>query len=66
MPICGLYHVAIKTNDLAATVRFYCNVIGLTEAARPDFGYPGAWLACPMPGGDAVVHIYAGGPGAWH
>jgi amidohydrolase ring-opening protein AtzD/TrzD len=21
-----------------------------------------AWLACPAPGGDAIVHIYAGGP----
>lgn len=62
MPICGLFHVAIKTNDLEATVRFYCDVIGLAQAARPDFGYPGAWLACPTPGGDAIVHIYAGGP----
>ena len=58
----GLFHVAIKTNDLAATVRFYCDVIGLKEANRPDFGYPGAWLACPVPGGDAIIHIYAGGP----
>jgi catechol 2,3-dioxygenase-like lactoylglutathione lyase family enzyme len=57
-----LFHVAIKTNDLDATVRFYCDVIGLAEANRPDFGYPGAWLACPTPGGDAIVHIYAGGP----
>ena len=58
----GLFHVAIKTNDLAATVRFYREVIGLKEAKRPDFGYPGAWLACPVPGGDAIIHIYAGGP----
>jgi hypothetical protein len=37
-------------------------VLGLAEIARPDFGYPGAWLACPHPGGAAIIHIYAGGP----
>lgn len=60
--ITGLLHVAIKTNDLDRTVRFYRDVIGLTEAPRPDFGYPGAWLAVPGPGGPALIHIYAGGP----
>lgn len=58
----GLFHIAIKTADLHATRRFYLDVIGLREVARPDFGYPGAWLACPQPGGDAIVHVYAGGP----
>jgi len=59
MRVTGLFHCAIKTNDLAATVAFYTKVLGLREVARPDFGYPGAWLACPAPGGDAIVHIYA-------
>lgn len=58
----GLFHIAIKTADLHATRRFYLDVIGLREVARPDFGYPGAWLACPQPGGDAIFHVYAGGP----
>ena len=62
MIITGLYHTAIKTNDLAATVEFYTKVLGLREAPRPDFGYPGAWLAAPAPGGDPIIHIYAGGP----
>jgi len=62
MIITGIFHAAIKTNDLKATVDFYTKVLGLREAARPDFGYPGAWLACPTPGGDAIIHIYAGGP----
>ncbi len=62
MLITGLLHVAIKTNDLAATNRFYTEVIGLKQAKRPDFGYPGAWLAVPTPVGEAVIHIYAGGP----
>ncbi len=58
--ISGLLHVAIKTQDLDATLAFYRDVIGLTEAFRPDFGYPGAWLAIPTPIGTAIMHIYAG------
>jgi len=62
MIISGLFHVAIKTNDLDATRAFYCDVLGLKEVFRPDFGYPGAWISCPLPGGQAIIHIYAGGP----
>lgn len=58
--ISNLFHVAIKTNDLEKTVRFYTDVLGLHSVARPNFGYPGAWLATP--GGAAIIHIYAGGP----
>jgi catechol 2,3-dioxygenase-like lactoylglutathione lyase family enzyme len=62
MVITGLFHVAIKTNNLEATVYFYTKILGLREVARPNFGYPGAWLACSTPVGEAIVHIYAGGP----
>ena len=58
----GLFHLAIKTADLDATRAFWTGVIGLREIARPDFGYPGAWLACGQPGGQAIIHVYAGGP----
>ncbi len=58
----GLFHVAIKTADLDATLAFWCGLLGLRQVARPDFGYPGAWLACPVPGGQAIIHVYAGGP----
>jgi catechol 2,3-dioxygenase-like lactoylglutathione lyase family enzyme len=60
--VAGLFHVAIKTNDLDATVTFYTKVLGLVSVFRPDFGYPGAWLGIPLPGGPAIMHIYAGGP----
>jgi catechol 2,3-dioxygenase-like lactoylglutathione lyase family enzyme len=60
MQVTGLFHVAIKTGDLSATVQFYCDVLGLTQVHRPDFGFPGAWLA--VPNGPAIIHIYAGGP----
>lgn len=39
MLITGLFHVAIKTDDLDATVRFYTDVLGLKTVHRPDFGY---------------------------
>lgn len=60
--VTGLFHVAIKTANLEATRKFWCEIIGLTEMPRPDFGYPGAWLAVPLPGGLGIVHVYAGGP----
>ena len=60
--ITGLFHVAIKTADLARTRWFYLEMLGLDEVQRPDFGYPGAWIAVPQPGGQAIIHIYAGGP----
>ncbi|GAA4323381.1 VOC family protein [Pigmentiphaga soli] len=58
----GLFHLAIKTADLDATRAFWTRIVGLREIARPDFGYPGAWLACGQPGGQAIIHVYAGGP----
>jgi catechol 2,3-dioxygenase-like lactoylglutathione lyase family enzyme len=60
MEVTGLFHVAIKTNDLDATVKFYTDVLGMKLVNRPDFGFPGAWIAA----GDSVpiIHIYAGGP----
>jgi catechol 2,3-dioxygenase-like lactoylglutathione lyase family enzyme len=62
MIITGLFHVAIKTNDLDANVKFYTEVLGLTTVPRPDFGFPGAWLGVPTPVGQAIIHLYAGGP----
>src|SRR6202166_5230701 len=58
----GLFHIAIKTDNLAATQRFWTDIIGLKEFPRPDFGYPGAWLGSTQPGGLAIIHVYAGGP----
>ena len=58
MQVTGLFHVAIKTNDLDATVKFYTEVLGMKLVHRPDFGFPGAWIAA----GDSIpiIHIYAG------
>ena len=61
MPVNTLFHVAIKTPDLAATQRFYVDVLGMgIDPGRPPLPFPGVWLRSPMPGGGALFHIYAG------
>lgn len=58
----SLFHIAVKTANLDESMAFYKDVLGLKEVTRPDFGYAGAWLACPGLGGGAIIHLYAGGP----
>jgi catechol 2,3-dioxygenase-like lactoylglutathione lyase family enzyme len=57
MPISGMNHFTVLTNDLDASKAFYVDLLGLTEGFRPDLGFPGAWLYA---GGQAVLHIIAG------
>jgi catechol 2,3-dioxygenase-like lactoylglutathione lyase family enzyme len=46
MSLTDIHHIAIKVKPgkLAEAERFYTQVLGLTQAARPDLGFPGAWL----------------------
>ena len=39
-----LDHFNIRTRNLADTVRFYEDVLGLDKGARPNFAFPGAWM----------------------
>jgi catechol 2,3-dioxygenase-like lactoylglutathione lyase family enzyme len=55
--IIGMNHFTITAEDRAATLDFYCGLLGLVEGQRPDLGFPGAWLYRPG-GGAAVLHIY--------
>ena len=55
-----LFHTAIKTADLDASVRFYTEVLGMVVADRPPIGFPGAWLKPAQAGADAIFHFYAG------
>lgn len=55
-----LFHIALRTGDLDATVRFYTDVLGMVVADRPPIGFPGAWLKPAQPGADAMIHLYAG------
>ncbi|MBI3370116.1 MAG: VOC family protein [Burkholderiales bacterium] len=55
-----LFHTAIRTADLEATVRFYTEVLGMIVADRPPIGFPGAWLKPAQADAEASFHIYAG------
>jgi catechol 2,3-dioxygenase-like lactoylglutathione lyase family enzyme len=55
-----LFHIAIKTASVEATRRFYCDVLGMTLAKRPEFNFPGLWIQARVPGGFGIFHIYGG------
>jgi glyoxylase I family protein len=46
-------HVSFAVRDLARSLAFYRDVLGLETAPRPDLGVPGAWLQA----GEAQVHL---------
>ena len=48
-----MHHVSFAVADLAKSKHFFCEVLGLPEDQRPDFGFPGAWLAV----GDRQIHL---------
>ncbi|MEM7238203.1 MAG: VOC family protein, partial [Pseudomonadota bacterium] len=49
-----LDHVNIRTSRLDEMIRWYVDVMGLTEGWRPPFAFPGAWLYA---GDAAIVHL---------
>jgi catechol 2,3-dioxygenase-like lactoylglutathione lyase family enzyme len=57
MPTTGMNHFTVLTDDVAATVDFYRDLVGLIEGPRPPLGFPGAWL---YTGGQAVLHVVGG------
>ncbi len=57
----ALNHFSIRTLDLPACERFYCDALGLRVGPRPPFPFPGLWLY-PGDTGDfaqSAVHIIA-------
>jgi catechol 2,3-dioxygenase-like lactoylglutathione lyase family enzyme len=59
MTIEGMNHFTILTADVAGTVEFYREVIGLEPGPRPNFDFPGAWLYA---GGAPILHVIGGRP----
>ena len=59
MAIAGMNHFTVLTDDVATTVRFYGDLLGLAEGPRPAFDFPGAWLYA---GPQAVLHVVGGRP----
>lgn len=45
LPILGVNHVARVTRHLDESRAFYRDVLGFQEIPRPNFSFPGAWLA---------------------
>jgi catechol 2,3-dioxygenase-like lactoylglutathione lyase family enzyme len=54
MPLSRFEHVLILAKDMAETVGFYTEVLGLEEGHRPPFPFPGHWLYLDD---TACVHI---------
>ena len=53
----SLNHFTVTAQDRAATLDYYCGLLGLVEGYRPDLGFPGAWLYAPG-AAQAALHIY--------
>ena len=59
--ITGIFHCALRTADLPATILFYTQILGLLNVPRPpSIKFEGAWLALPTPTMEAIIHVYAG------
>jgi glyoxylase I family protein len=53
MRILAIHHVSLLISDLERSLGFYCDILGLELLARPELGFPGAWLAI----GDRQLHL---------
>jgi catechol 2,3-dioxygenase-like lactoylglutathione lyase family enzyme len=53
-PAPALNHVSVIARDLAESVAFYVDELGLRPIATPNFGFPVQWLAA----GDRQVHVF--------
>ena len=56
MPIEGMNHFNVLTDDVDATRKFYCGILGLVEGDRPAFSFDGLWLYA---GGRPILHVTA-------
>jgi catechol 2,3-dioxygenase-like lactoylglutathione lyase family enzyme len=54
--IVGMNHFTVIAEDERKALDFYVGLLGLTVGARPDLGFPGAWLYAGGP--QAVLHMY--------
>jgi catechol 2,3-dioxygenase-like lactoylglutathione lyase family enzyme len=61
MPVTGLDHVNIVASDLAASVRFYAEVLGLERREGPSIRGRGVLQWMHDPQGRPIVHLAAAG-----
>ena len=51
--ISGMHHVSLLVKNTEISLRFYVNVLEMQAVARPDLGFPGAWLGV----GEQQIHL---------
>ena len=61
MATTGMNHFTILTDDVPRTVRFYGDLLGLTDGPRPPLNFAGAWLYA---GGQPILHVVGERPHA--
>jgi glyoxylase I family protein len=55
--VTGIHHVSVNVTDLARSVAFYTDVLGLTvDSSRPGLAVDGVWLDLPT----GQVHLIVG------
>ena len=50
-------HVTLIVEDVEASRQFYVGKLGMKEAQRPDFDFPGAWFEL----GQTMIHVTLAG-----
>lgn len=52
--VLGLHHASLVIADSRQAASFYGDLLGLTQVARPDLGFPGLWYDL---GGGQTLHL---------
>jgi catechol 2,3-dioxygenase-like lactoylglutathione lyase family enzyme len=60
MPLHGLEHALVLTDDLEGTKAFYCEALGFELGDRPQLAFPGYWLSL-----DGVCCLHLADRGAY-
>jgi catechol 2,3-dioxygenase-like lactoylglutathione lyase family enzyme len=54
MSVEGMNHFTVLSDDLEATRKFYCDLLGFKVGPRPPFKFPGWWLYV---GDTPILHV---------
>jgi len=57
MLVADIHHVSLNVSDVARSIAFYRDVLGMAALPRPDFSFGGAWLDA---GNGRQIHLIEG------